>query len=310
MADAAHTPVLLEESLEALAIEPDGVYVDGTYGRGGHARALLSRLGPAGRLLALDRDPESVADGDALARTDPRITVEHAPFSRLAEVADRSGLRGAVNGLLLDLGVSSPQLDVPGRGFSFTADGPLDMRMDNRSGETAAQWLSRAPEGEIARVLHEYGEERFSRRIARAIARARREAPVLTTRRLAEIVAAASPTREPGKHPATRTFQAIRIQINHELEELRACLGAVCDLLTGGGRLVVISFHSLEDRIVKRFIRDQARGEQLPRGLPVPAGEVKAFLRPLGKAIRPSAAEVAANPRARSAVMRVAERLS
>jgi 16S rRNA (cytosine1402-N4)-methyltransferase len=209
---------------------------------------------------------------------------------------------------LLDLGVSSPQLDVRERGFSFGANGPLDMRMDNRSGETAARWLARAKEEEIARVLFDYGEERFSRRIARALVRARQQAPVATTGRLAEIVAAASPTREPGKHPATRTFQAIRIFINGELDELRACLSVVCDLLAAGGRLVVISFHSLEDRIVKRFIRDQARGRQLPRGVPVTACELDAPLRPVGKPVRPSQAEVGLNPRARSAVMRVAER--
>lgn len=308
MTDAAHTPVLLEESLEALAIKPDGIYVDGTYGRGGHARAILTRLGPAGRLFALDRDPESIAHGLALSQAEPRFTIEHAPFSRLGELASRRGLTGRISGLLLDLGVSSPQLDVPQRGFSFGADGPLDMRMDNRFGETAAQWLARAKEEEIARVLFEYGEERFSRRIARALVRARQHAPVATTRRLAEIAAAACPTREPGKHPATRTFQAIRIYINGELDELRACLSAVCDLLVVGGRLVVISFHSLEDRIVKRFIRDQARGQQLPRGVPVTAGEVEAPLRQVGRPVHASDAEVAANPRARSAVMRVAER--
>jgi len=310
MTEAAHRPVLLEESLEALAIKPDGVYVDGTYGRGGHARALLSRLGPAGRLLALDRDAEASADGDGLARLDPRFAIEPVAFSRLTEVAGRYGLTGAVNGLLLDLGVSSPQLDVASRGFGFAADGPLDMRMDGRSGESAAHWLERASEEEIAQVLRQYGEERFSRRIARAIARARRQSAITTTRRLAEIVTATNPTREPGKHPATRTFQAIRIHVNNELDELRTCLSGVCDLLALGGRLVVISFHSLEDRIVKRFIRDQSRGQRLPRGLPVPGGDGPGRLRAVGKLVRPSAAEVASNPRARSARMRVAERLA
>ena len=309
MAVAAHTPVLLEESLEALAIKSNGVYLDGTYGRGGHSRGLLSRLGPAGRLLALDRDADAVADGCELMRSDPRFSIEHAPFSRVDEVAGRHGVMGAVEGLLLDLGVSSPQLEAAERGFSFSADGPLDMRMDSRSGETAAHWLARASEEDIARVLHEYGEERYSRRIARAIVGARRQSPVATTRRLAEIVVAASPYREPGKHPATRTFQAIRIHINGELNELRACLASVCDLLAGGGRLVVISFHSLEDRIVKRFIRDQARGQQFPRGVPVTASEIDIRLHQVGKPLRPSRAELAVNPRARSAVMRVAERL-
>jgi 16S rRNA (cytosine1402-N4)-methyltransferase len=309
MTDAAHTPVLLEETLEALAIKPDGIYIDGTYGRGGHARALLTRLGPAGRLLALDRDPEAAAEARKLADGEPRLTVQQAPFSRLAEVARERGLTGTVSGLLLDLGVSSPQLDCAERGFSFTADGPLDMRMDPRGGESAAQWLARAREAEIARVLFEYGEERYARRIARAIVRGRHSAPLTRTRRLAEIVAGACPTREPGKHPATRTFQAIRIHVNRELEELASCLKSVCDLLAVGGRLAVISFHSLEDRLVKRFIRDEARGERLPRGLPVTARELHPRLRAVGRAVRPSAAEVEANPRARSAVLRVAERL-
>jgi 16S rRNA (cytosine1402-N4)-methyltransferase len=310
MADRIHTPVLLEESLEALAIKPDGSYLDGTFGRGGHARALLARLGPSGRLLVLDRDPEAVAAARTLAKEDPRLAVEHAPFSAAGAAARRHGLHGALDGLLLDVGVSSPQLDDPMRGFSFSSDGPLDMRMDPQAGTTARQWLAEAKVDDIGRVLRELGEERFAGRIARSIVRARGEAPIDTTRRLAAIVAAASPAREPGKHPATRTFQAIRIHINRELEELRACLAEVCNLLATGGRLVVISFHSLEDRIVKRFIRDQARGELYPRGVPVTARETQPRLRPVGKAVRPSAGEVAANPRARSAVMRVAERLS
>lgn len=308
--EAIHTPVLLEESLEALAIDPDRTYVDGTFGRGGHARALLSRLGPAGSLLGLDRDPQAVAAGASLARRDPRFVVEHAPISRLEEVARRRGLCGRVSGLLLDLGVSSPQLDEPERGFSFSADGPLDMRMDTSGGQTAAQWLAQAKGGEIAHVLRDYGEERHARRIARAIVRARDEQPVVTTRTLGRIVATVSPGREPGKHPATRTFQAIRIHINCELEELRACLAGVCDLLTVGGRLVVISFHSLEDRIVKRFIRTEAHGDRFPRRVPVMARETGARLRAVGKPVRPSDAEVTANPRARSALMRVAERLA
>jgi len=310
MADLVHTPVLLEESLEALAIKSDGMYVDGTFGRGGHTRALLARLGAAGRLLALDRDPDAIAVAQPLAERDRRLTVERAPFSMLGKVVRCLGLSGAVNGVLLDIGVSSPQLDCPERGFSFSADGPLDMRMDTDVGESAAQWLAHAKETEIAQVLRDYGEERFAKRIARAIGRARSESPILTTRRLAAIVAAASPSREPGKHPATRTFQAIRIHVNRELDELRACLADVCELLAAGGRLVVISFHSLEDRIVKRFIREQARGEQFPRGVPVMAHETHACLRPIGKAVRASQREVALNPRARSAVMRAAERLA
>lgn len=310
MAEAPHTPVLLEESLEALAIDPNGTYLDGTFGRGGHARALLARLGAAGSLLGLDRDPQAVAAGTALAHRDSRFAMEHASFSRVEEVARRRGLFGRVNGLLLDLGVSSPQLDDPGRGFSFSADGPLDMRMDTSGGQTAAQWLAQAKEVEIARILREYGEERFAGRIARAIRRARSEERILGTGALARIVASASPSREPGKHPATRTFQALRILINRELEELQACLASVCGLLAGGGRLVVISFHSLEDRIVKRFIREETRGDRFPRGVPMRARETNARLRPVGKPVRPSSAEVAANPRARSALMRVAERLA
>jgi 16S rRNA (cytosine1402-N4)-methyltransferase len=309
MTVAPHTPVLLEESLEALVIDPNGIYLDGTFGRGGHARPLLARLGVGGRLLALDCDPQAVAVGEALARQDPRLIMEHAPFSRLEEVARRLGVFGRVKGLLLDLGVSSPQLDEPSRGFSFSADGPLDMRMDSSNGQTAAEWLALASEGEIARVLRDYGEERFAGRIARAIVRARAEAPIVTTRTLARIVASANPRWEPGKHPATRTFQGLRIHINRELEELRACLACVCGLLSDGGRLVVISFHSLEDRIVKRFIRQEARGERFPRHLPVTTAETNPRLRPVGKPVRPSSAEVAANPRARSALMRVAERM-
>ena len=312
MSGQLHRSVLLEESLEALAIRPDGRYVDGTFGRGGHARALLSRLGPAGRLLVLDRDPEAIAAARVLAEQDPRVQVAHQPFSRLGETAARQNLAGGVlHGILLDLGVSSPQLDQPERGFSFTADGPLDMRMDPSGGEPVAQWLAYARETEIAEVLRAYGEERFAGRIARAIVHTRQQTPLRSTRTLAALVAAAVPRRQPGRHPATRTFQALRIQVNRELEELRAGLAQVGELLTAGGRLVVISFHSLEDRIVKRFLRDETRGAPLPRGLPVTVSQLEpGHLRAIGKAKRPSASEVAANPRARSAVMRVAERVS
>jgi 16S rRNA (cytosine1402-N4)-methyltransferase len=300
----------LEESVQALAVDPDGTYVDGTFGRGGHARAILARLGPAGRLVALDRDPEALACACALAASEPRLTVLPGRFGDLATVLRGARVAGPVHGILLDLGVSSPQLDTPTRGFSFSSDGPLDMRMDPRQGESAADWLARAGETEIAAVLRELGEERFAGRIARAIVAARALAPLLTTRALADLVARAVPTREPGKHPATRTFQALRIRINDELGELGRALAQVCDLLAVGGRLVVISFHSLEDRIVKRFIRDEARGPRLPKGVPVPAAAVRGRLRPLGGPVRPGAAEVAANPRARSAVLRVAERLA
>ena len=304
-----HEPVLLEETVTALALRPDGVYFDCTFGRGGHSRAILTRLGAAGRLVGLDRDPQAAAVGEALAGQDSRFTMVRAGFSRVESVARARGLAGGIDGLLLDLGVSSPQLDDPSRGFSFSADGPLDMRMDPEAGESAAQWLAHASESEIASVLRELGEERFAVRIARAIHKARLEGPILTTRALAALCEAAVPTREPGKHPATRTFQAIRIYLNRELDELAACLAQACDLLAAGGRLAIISFHSLEDRIVKRFIRDQARGDQVPRGVPVSADRARRRLRAIGKVIHASPAEVAANPRARSAVLRVAERL-
>jgi len=291
-------------------IDPAGIYLDGTFGRGGHARALLAKLGTTGSLLGLDRDPQAVAAGVSLARRDPRFAIEHLPFSQMEEVTRRRSLFGRVSGLLLDLGVSSPQLDASDRGFSFSVDGPLDMRMDTSVGQTAAQWLAQAKEEEIARVLRDYGEERRAGRIARAIVQARSKRPLVTTSALVQIVAAANPGREPGRHPATRTFQAIRIHINRELEELRACLNSICGLLTVGGRLVVISFHSLEDRIVKRFIRNEARGDRFPRGVPVMTQETKARLRSVSRPVRPSSTEVAANPRARSALMRVAERLA
>ena len=309
MGDALHQSVLLEETVQALAVHPDGIYVDGTFGRGGHARAILARLGVAGRLIASDRDPEAVAAARELAARDPRVTALAARFGDLPTVLRAAGFAGRVQGIVLDLGVSSPQLDTPERGFSFASEGPLDMRMDPTGGESAAGWLAQADAERIATVLHEFGEERYGRRIARAIVAARAETPLETTRALADLVARAVPTREPGKHPATRTFQALRILVNDELGELRRVLGSVCDLLASGGRLAVISFHSLEDRIVKRFIRDEAQGPRLPKGLPVFATQVQGRLRPLGKSIRPAAAEVAANPRARSATLRVAERL-
>ena len=309
MSDSPHLSVLLEESVQALAVEPSGTYIDGTFGRGGHARAILARLGPTGRLLGIDRDPEAIATARALEESDARFRAVQAPFSDIANAAAGAGMLGTVEGILLDLGVSSPQLDTPGRGFSFTADGPLDMRMDPNRGESAAAWLARADQGEIARVLRDLGEERFAGRIARAVVSARTDAPIDSTLRLAGIVARAVPTREPGKHPATRTFQALRILVNDELGEIQRCLDQVCGLLACAGRLVVISFHSLEDRIVKRFMRREALGPALPKRVPVRASEVRGRLRIVGKPIRPSQAEVQANPRARSAVLRVAERL-
>ncbi|MGQ9830824.1 MAG: 16S rRNA (cytosine(1402)-N(4))-methyltransferase RsmH [Thermochromatium sp.] len=307
----SHTPVLLEETVSALLVQSDGVYVDGTFGRGGHSRAILARLGAAGRLLGFDRDPEAVAAGQALAAQDRRFSIHRGSFADIGRLLDEAGVAARLNGLLLDLGVSSPQLDTPERGFSFMADGPLDMRMDPESGESAAQWLARAEQDEIATVLREFGEERFANRIARAIVETRVQTPIRTTRQLAELVARTVPRREPGQHPATRTFLAVRIQVNGELKALRRCLDQVCDWLVIGGRLAVISFHSLEDRLVKRFIQREAKGWEPPKCVPVRAVEIRGRgrLRPVGKLVRPSAAEQALNPRARSAILRVAERL-
>ncbi|AUN95642.1 16S rRNA (cytosine(1402)-N(4))-methyltransferase RsmH [Pseudazoarcus pumilus] len=301
-----HITVLLEEAVDALAIRPDGIYVDATFGRGGHSRAILARLGAAGRLVAFDRDPSAIEAGRAI--DDARLTLVHAPFSALAEELDALDV-SRVDGVLLDLGVSSPQLDEAERGMSFRFDAPLDMRMDTSRGETVAQWLAHASVADIREVLRDYGEERFAHAIAKAIAAARSGGAVETTGQLAAIVEKAVRTREPGQHPATRSFQALRIFINQELEELSEALPAAMRMLAPGGRLVVISFHSLEDRIVKRFMRDQSRPDDAPARMPLRADQLpQPRLRLLGKARRPGAAEVAANPRARSAVLRVAER--
>lgn len=301
-----HLPVLASEAIEALAINPDGVYVDGTFGRGGHTRLVLEKLSPHGRLIALDRDPDAIAAGEKIK--DPRLTLVRAPFSRLGGVLDELGVAG-VDGILLDIGVSSPQLDEAARGFSFRQEGPLDMRMDPGSGMSAADWIAAADEDEMREVIKRYGEERFARQIAHAIAAARKISPIRTTGELAQIVAGAVRKREPGQHPATRTFQAIRIFLNRELEELEAVLPLCVQKLKPGGRLAVISFHSLEDRIVKRFMRDEERGPELPRGLPVRAADIApGRLRRVGKAVRATQAETTENPRARSAVLRVAER--
>jgi 16S rRNA (cytosine1402-N4)-methyltransferase len=279
--------------------------VDGTFGRGGHSRLILQKLGAHGRLIALDKDPAAIAVACAL--DDARFQIVHSGFEHLREVLRELGV-GQVDGVLLDLGVSSPQLDDAERGFSFRFDAPLDMRMDTSRGETAAQWLSMVDEGLLAEVISDYGEERFARKIARALVTARQESPILTTRQLAEIVAKNVHSREPGKNPATRTFQAIRIYINRELEELENVLPQCMDSLKVGGRMSVISFHSLEDRIVKRFMRDMAQGDKLPRNLPIRAADIpQAKLRLIGKAIHASEQELQNNPRARSAVLRVAE---
>ncbi|MDP2694783.1 MAG: 16S rRNA (cytosine(1402)-N(4))-methyltransferase RsmH [Gallionella sp.] len=302
----AHTTVLLNEAVEALAIKPGGVYVDGTFGRGGHSALILERLGDTGRLIALDKDPAAVAAGEAWR--DARFCMVHRGFAQLAEVLREQGV-AKVDGILLDLGVSSPQLDEAARGFSFRCDAPLDMRMDTSSGMTAAQWLATVDEGLLTEVIRDYGEERFAKQIARAVVAARAIEPIHTTRQLVELVGKTVRTREAGQNPATRTFQAIRIYLNGELEELARVLPECVTHLKTGGRLAVISFHSLEDRIVKHFMRDMAEGDKLPRGVPIRASEVpQGRLQLVGKAVRAAGAEVQANPRARSAVMRVAER--
>ncbi len=303
-----HQTVLLTEAVNALQVVPTGIYVDATFGRGGHSREILRRLGPEGRLLAIDRDPDAIAAGAAMVAADTRFALVQGNFSTLASVIDARNWCGRVNGLLLDLGVSSPQLDDPARGFSFMRDGPLDMRMNPHEGMDAATYLAKAGAEELQTVFSELGEERFSRRIAQAIVRTRDAHPLTTTRELAELVAASVPTREPGKHPATRVFQALRIYINGELEQLVNALTQALDLLAPNGRLVVISFHSLEDRIVKRFMQHHASGPQLPRGMPLPADMPVPKLTLVGKAVRATDAEVAANPRARSAMLRIAQR--
>lgn len=304
----AHTPVLLAQVIDALRVQADGIYMDCTFGRGGHTRAILERLGPRGQVVAIDRDPDAVASGRALMAEDARVQIEHANFDRVAAVAAAHHLTGRVAGVLFDLGVSSPQLDDAARGFGFRDDGPLDMRMDPTVGESAAEWLARADVDDITRVLRSYGEERDAKRIARAIVACRAERPIETTGRLAEVVAAARGRRGGRRHPATRTFQAIRIHINAELDALESALEQVPEILIGGGRLVVVSFHSLEDRCVKRFMRSRSRAPSAPKGMPVSPEGPPPPLRTVGRAIRATADEIRANPRARSAVLRIAER--
>ena len=303
----SHASVLLTEAVAALAVRPHGIYVDATFGRGGHSRAILAALGPQGRLVALDRDPKAIEAGAALA--DPRFSLHHAAFSEFDAVLDGLGI-SQVDGVLLDLGISSPQLDTPERGMSFRFDAPLDMRMDTTQGETAAEFLARATQAELERVIRDYGEERFAHALAKALVVARSGQRISSTGQLAALVAQAVRTREPGQHPATRCFQALRIHVNRELEELSLVLPQAARRLAADGRLAVISFHSLEDRIVKRFLRDAANPPQPPRNLPLRAAELpRPTMRLLGKPVFPSAAEVAANPRSRSAVLRAAEKL-
>ena len=304
-----HKTVLLDEAVNGLNLRSNGIYIDGTFGRGGHSRLILSQLGQEGRLLAIDRDPQAIAAAAEI--TDPRFSIIHGPFSDMATYVRELGLEGQINGVLLDLGVSSPQLDDAERGFSFMRDGPLDVRMDPTRGLSAAEWLMKAEEEDIAWVLKTFGEERFAKRIARAMVERNRLEPMTRTHELATLIANASPFREKHKHPATRSFQAIRIYINSELEEIERALNGALEILSPEGRLSVISFHSLEDRIVKQFIRHHSRGPQVPAGIPLTEAQLRSQggrkLKALGK-MKPSSDEVSANPRARSSVLRFAER--
>ncbi|ATL93958.1 16S rRNA (cytosine(1402)-N(4))-methyltransferase [Aeromonas sp. CU5] len=307
---AEHITVLLHEAVAGLDIKPDGVYVDGTFGRGGHSRLILQHLGPNGRLIAIDRDPQAIAEAAKIQ--DPRFEIVHGPFSGIASYLDERGLLGKVDGFLLDLGVSSPQLDDAERGFSFMKDGPLDMRMDPTSGQSAAQWLAKADVDDIAWVLKTFGEERFAKKIARAIVHDRVTEPYVRTRQLAEMIARVNPSKEKGKHAATRSFQAIRIYINSELDEIETALNGALEVLAPQGRLSVISFHSLEDRLVKHFIRKHEKGPEVPYGIPLTEAQLAGGrkLKSVGKALKPSDFEVSENSRSRSSVLRVAERLA
>ncbi len=305
-----HLPVLLTETVVSLDVKPNGIYVDGTFGRGGHARAVLAQLSEQGQLLGLDKDPAAIAAGKSLAEEDPRFSIEQCSFAELATPINARLWQGKIDGILLDIGVSSPQIDVAERGFSFQKDGPLDMRMNPDVGISAAQWLAKAEMADIETVIKTLGEERYGKRIARAIVETREHTPITTTKQLATLVDKASPSREKNKHPATRTFQAIRIYINNELEDLKSGLEQALDVLTVGGRLAVISFHSLEDRIVKRYFRDQALGDDYPSDFPIRAADLNPRIRLIGKAIKAGKAELGANPRARSAVLRVVEKLA
>ena len=308
MSDYQHRPVLLEEVVEALEIRPDGKYLDGTFGRGGHSRAILARLSPKGCLFGLDVDPEALAAGEELKRNDPRFSIAQGNYAEIERYVLDWGIEEGLDGILLDVGVSSPQLDNPDRGFSFMGDGPLDMRMNPLQGMTAAEWLAEVPERELTRVFWEFGEERFARRIARSIVMSRQQQRLETTGQLAKLIEKTIGRREKKKHPATRCFQAIRIFINKELAHLAKGLEAAIDGLRPGGRLVVISFHSLEDRLVKRTFREAARPGQVRRNIPLHP-DFKPVLKTIGKAIRSSDAELSVNPRARSAIMRIAEKL-
>lgn len=305
-----HQAVLLNEAIEGLEIKPNGIYIDATFGRGGHSRAILEKLDQNGRLIAIDKDLEAIAYADATFKDDQRFVIEHGSFADLSEIAKKHHVYGSVSGILLDLGVSSPQLDNPERGFSFMQDGPLDMRMNTSLGMTAAEFVNQASLEEMKRIFKLYGEERFATRIAKRIIEWRTEQPFQTTKVLADVVSAANPKWEKHKHPATRVFQAIRIHINRELEDLEHVLKRSIQVLDVGGRLVVISFHSLEDRIVKHFMREQSMGDAYPVGLPLRADELNIGFKCIGKAIKATARELAQNVRARSAVMRIGEKIA
>lgn len=305
-----HVPVLLDEVLAALGVRSGGIYLDATFGRGGHTAAILESVGEDGRVIAIDRDPQAIAAGRERFAQEARLTLVGSAFSELGTVASHLGVVGSLNGVLLDLGVSSPQLDDAARGFSFAHDGPLDMRMNNATGEDAATFIARVSERDLVRIIRDYGEERFAKRIARAIVEARAGTPITRTTQLAQIVAAAHPAWEQGKHPATRTFQAIRIHINDEFAQIEAALEGVLAALAPGGRLCAISFHSLEDGIVKRFIQKHSQDDPVYAGLPQIPEHARAKLRRVGKPVHPSDAEVERNPRSRSAILRIAEKVA
>ncbi len=307
---SAHLTVLLEEAVDSLLWDEDGIYIDGTFGRGGHSQRILNHLSPKGRLIGIDKDLDAVAWAQEQFKSEKRFDIQQGSFAQLKQIVDSKGLVNQVSGVLLDLGVSSPQLDQAERGFSFMRDGDLDMRMDTGAGQSAADWIASVKEEELMKVLKEYGDEKFARRIAKAIVAARVSSPITRTQQLAEIIAAAHPAWEPGRHPATKSFLAIRLFINRELEDLTALLEQVLEVLAPKGRLVIISFHSLEDRIVKRFIKGMSRGRELPRRLPIQDSAIEKSMKSLGKPIRASDEEVKQNPRSRSAIMRVAEKLA
>ncbi len=308
MSARGHKPVLVREVVRALQITTDGIYIDATFGRGGHSREILRSLGTQGKLIAIDADPEAVRQARSSFEDDPRVTALQDRFAHLKQIADALSVTGRVDGVLFDLGISSPQVDDPRRGFGFRQNGPLDMRMDPSRGVSAREWLETVSVGQLEQVIREFGEERYARRIAHAIANTRREQSIVNTADLVKIIERAVPRADPHKHPATRTFQAIRMFINEELEQLRQALPQAVELLRAGGRLVVISFHSLEDRLVKRFLRAESRGDPFPPDFPIPHHRLRPRLRVVDKPIRPGEDEIRENPRARSAIMRVAER--